>query len=129
MQPQIHQLADPAYKGLLKPYSQGQLPHKYSDITTRYSKSWGYFDPVKKTYFVGTFYPSVITPDPSDIFHTISAGEESRPDVISYMYYQTPELYWVILWVNGINDPFEQLNPGAILRIPLRTRLMSLGVL
>ena len=48
----------------------------------------------------------------------IPAGVEHRPDLISNIFYNTPSYWWVIMLVNGINDPFEQLNVGDRILIP-----------
>ena len=42
----------------------------------------------------------------------IPPGFEHRADLISNLFYGTPSLDWVILWVNSISDPFQQLNVG-----------------
>lgn len=33
-------------------------------------------------------------------------------DSISYKYYQTPYLWWILVIVNGVNNPFEYLEDG-----------------
>lgn len=38
-------------------------------------------------------------------------------DNISYKYYNTPYLWWVIALMNNINNPFEDLQPGYTLKI------------
>tara|TARA_R110002126_G_scaffold10130_3_gene45592 strand:- start:401 stop:694 length:294 start_codon:yes stop_codon:yes gene_type:complete len=42
----------------------------------------------------------------------IPPGFEHRPDLIANLFYGTPAFDWVILWVNNISDPFQQLNVG-----------------
>lgn len=42
----------------------------------------------------------------------IPPGFEHRPDKIADLFYGSPTLDWVVLWVNDIYDPFEQLNVG-----------------
>lgn len=49
----------------------------------------------------------------------IPAGYEHRADLISNLFYGTPTLDWVICWVNNIKDPFQQLNSGDIIKIPV----------
>ena len=41
-----------------------------------------------------------------------------RPDFISYKVYGTVDFWWIILLVNGIEDPFTDLVEGMILEIP-----------
>ena len=45
-------------------------------------------------------------------------GYEHRPDLISDIFYRTPEYWWMILWYNNIDDPFEGLNVGDQIKIP-----------
>jgi hypothetical protein len=53
----------------------------------------------------------------SDIAYVIP-GYEHRPDLISDIFYDTPEYWWVILLYNNIDDPFEGLNVGDQIKIP-----------
>jgi len=121
-------LTETLYKSLLTPLSKGDLPKNIGKVSAKYRKSWGYQEEETGHYFLGTFYPVNVTPNPSDTLYTVEGGDLGRPDIISYKHYKTPDLYWVILWVNGIADPFEGLYPGMILRIPTVTRLFNLGV-
>ena len=45
-------------------------------------------------------------------------GYEHRPDLISNIFYNTPEYWWLILLYNNIDDPFEGLNIGDQIKIP-----------
>jgi len=45
-------------------------------------------------------------------------GYEHRPDLISDIFYNTPEYWWLILLYNNIDDPFEGLNVGDQIKIP-----------
>ena len=49
----------------------------------------------------------------------IPAGYEHRPDLISQVYYKTPNYWWMILLFNNIKDPFEGLNTGDRIFIPI----------
>ena len=42
----------------------------------------------------------------------IPMGYEHRPDRISNLFYGTPDLWWMIMEINNISDPFEGLNVG-----------------
>ena len=42
----------------------------------------------------------------------IPPGFEHRADLIAELFYGSPTLDWVVLWVNKISDPFQQLNSG-----------------
>ncbi len=48
---------------------------------------------------------------------TIPPGFEHRADRIANLFYDTPELDWLICWTNNISDPFQQLNVGDRIRI------------
>ena len=40
-----------------------------------------------------------------------------RPDLIANEVYQATDLWWVVLWANGIVDPFAQPYAGDIINI------------
>ena len=52
-----------------------------------------------------------------DVAYVI-AGYEHRPDLISDVFYYTPDYWWLILLYNNIDDPFEGLNVGDQIKIP-----------
>ncbi len=47
----------------------------------------------------------------------IPPGFEHRADRISELFYDTPDLDWLICWTNNVSDPFQQLNVGDRIRI------------
>jgi hypothetical protein len=47
----------------------------------------------------------------------IPPGFEHRADRISDLFYDTPELDWLICWTNNVSDPFQQLNVGDRIKI------------
>tara|TARA_R100001086_G_scaffold33708_2_gene15284 strand:+ start:37 stop:336 length:300 start_codon:yes stop_codon:yes gene_type:complete len=49
---------------------------------------------------------------------TIPSGFRHRPDLISNLFLDTPNMWWVICERNVIFDIFEQLKPGAAIQIP-----------
>jgi len=49
----------------------------------------------------------------------IPASVEHRPDLISNIFYDTPSYWWLIMLVNNITDPFEQLNANDRILIPV----------
>lgn len=57
--------------------------------------------------------PSYIT---GELTHRVKENEVNRLDLISWKYYKTPELFWVIAAVNNIIDPFN-IEEGTVLRI------------
>lgn len=68
-------------------------------------------------------YESIEFPERSDDqYHLVEPGEENRIDLISYKFYGTALLYWVILEASGIDDPYD-IPAGTTLRIPSRQSL------
>ena len=55
-----------------------------------------------------TFEEVVVTPE-----------VKHRADLISHAFYDTVDLDWLVLLCNNINDPFEGLNIGDRIRLPL----------
>jgi hypothetical protein len=47
----------------------------------------------------------------------IPPGFEHRADKIADLFYESPDLDWLICWTNNISDPFQQLNVGDRIRI------------
>lgn len=58
-----------------------------------------------------------------DTYHRVESHELNRLDILAQMYYQNPSMWWVIAEANNIFDPFEELIPGTLLRIPSTTTL------
>jgi hypothetical protein len=50
---------------------------------------------------------------------TIPAGYEHRPDLISDLFYGTVTKDWMILMFNNIKDPFQELNVGDEILLPM----------
>jgi len=48
----------------------------------------------------------------------VPAGFEHRPDLISNVFYGSPKNWWLLMYVNGINDPFEGFNANDRILIP-----------
>lgn len=47
----------------------------------------------------------------------IPPGYEHRADKIADLFYESPELDWLVCWTNNVSDPFQQLNVGDRIRI------------
>lgn len=50
--------------------------------------------------------------------YRISEQDILRPDLISENNYNTKDYWWLILFYNGIVDPFTELEVGDLLFIP-----------
>ena len=48
----------------------------------------------------------------------IPEGYELRPDLISNLFYGTPKNWWLLMFVNGITDPFEGFKVNQRILIP-----------
>jgi len=51
-------------------------------------------------------------------YYRVDESDASDPGIISYKCYGTVEFWWVILAVNGIQNPFTELTVGIVLTIP-----------
>jgi hypothetical protein len=49
---------------------------------------------------------------------TITSANEGSPELISYQHYGTHEFWWVIMFINRIQDPINELTPGTRIAIP-----------
>jgi hypothetical protein len=56
----------------------------------------------------------------------VPAKYEFRPDLISFVHYGTPQLWWVITQVNEIFHPAKELTANKLLKIPNQEQLFSL---
>ena len=113
-------------KTLLDPLTRN-IPRKGKDFPARNKTSYKYQDSEGR-YFFGAFPPPAISPHPTDRFYALEAGDIGRPDLLSYKFIKTPTLYWVILWINNITDPFEGMYPGMLIRVPSMTRLVEYNI-
>lgn len=59
-----------------------------------------------------------IYPRSSDIFHRVKSHEVCRLDILAHQYYRNPLLWWIIAKANNIYNPFKDIEPGTLLRIP-----------
>jgi hypothetical protein len=117
----------PIVKTLFDSLSIAQVPQQSQSVTGRNRRTWAYQDD-NEVYFLGTFPPLDVPPHVTDRFYNVEANDAGRPDLVAYKMYGDPALYWVILFINGILDPFETLYPGMMLRIPTQRRLAEFGV-
>ena len=67
----------------------------------------------------------VLPPDSGDTLVAIKQEEILRPDLISQKAYGQPDLWWVILEYNNIQDPLFELKESQILKIPAITRVLA----
>jgi len=79
-------------------------------------------------FYIGTWVPDDIPPHPTDTLYVLQEHEVGRPDILSYVFYKNPNLYWIILSVNDLADPFEDMKPGMLIRIPQLSRVLTWNV-
>lgn len=104
--------------------NQAPIIHQYS----RFNNHPFYQDPETGNKFIGAWSPPVIPYKESDRNVLVSQETAYRPDIISYNYYNTPLLGWLICYVNGVSNPWDKttgLFPGRTLRIPDITTITS----
>lgn len=51
-------------------------------------------------------------------YYRIETQDVGRPDLISYKIYGTVSYWWLILSLNSIEDPFNDMVVGTLLMIP-----------
>ena len=51
-------------------------------------------------------------------YYTVVQEDVGRPDLISYKHYQTVDYWWLICYVNDIQNIFTDMNVGDIYRLP-----------
>jgi len=85
-------------------------------------------------YLVGDMYefglrrPPIVA-DPTDQLFRITQPVERRLDLVSYIFYGTTRLWWVIADANYLEDPLVGVQTGTLLRIPTKSRLSEAGLL
>jgi hypothetical protein len=58
--------------------------------------------------------------------HTVTEKDAYALDAISFKYYDTHDLWWVIGFYNGIIHPLRDVTPGTVLKIPEYRELTTL---
>jgi len=60
-----------------------------------------------------------------DIKVTINEIFHKKPHLVSYYYYQTPTLFWLILQYNNIVDIDEEFIRGRVITVPEKYRALT----
>lgn len=58
----------------------------------------------------------------------VSASDVARPDTLSRRIFGSDGPWWMILKYNGIDDPWNELWPGQILKVPNQDTMQSYAV-
>lgn len=57
--------------------------------------------------------------DFGDVTYTIvKENEYARPDLLAVRTLGSPNYWWFIMWFNGFSDPWHDLVPDTIVKIP-----------
>ena len=62
--------------------------------------------------------PFEYIPGIGDVIHTVTAADETRPDLIAWRYYRNPRLWWIIAHANKLLHPWNEIVAGTKLVIP-----------
>lgn len=95
------------------------------NITSRYKRDNRLLDNDLNEY-VETHRRKEIPKKDGDSFYVVTTSDEQRLDLISYKYYKTPMLWWVIAEASEIYDPFD-VPIGTVLRIPDYSAIYGVG--
>ena len=91
---------------------------RFVDFSSRYIKSKVlYYGDNNKVTFETYKRKKNITFSENDKFIQINSSTEYRPDIVSYVAYGIPELWWYVMEANGIKDIYD-FKSGITLRIP-----------
>jgi hypothetical protein len=90
------------------PYSLGVNSVPFKKVTTTTILNTPQFDNLAKNLDTAYDYEVGYVP----------AGYAHRPDLISNVFYGTPKNWWLLMYVNGINDPFEGFKVNDRILIP-----------
>ncbi len=77
-------------------------------------------DVSNNTYYLNIFrsyITNVSSLNNNSFYELYEVDNEDFLDNISFKFYNTPQLWWVICIVNNITNPFEDIYPGKVLRI------------
>ena len=70
----------------------------------------------KNRVYTSTLYPQIY-PSNTDIVTVVKVGAQ-RLDILSYRYYGTPDLWWIISQANNLSGDTMVVPPGTKIRIP-----------
>ena len=94
--------------------------YKQYSYISRYSRVPYYYNTLDKKYESGLTFQ--LSQDTVSVLHKVKQND--TPDSLSEQYYGRPDLYWVILDFNHIQDPYEKLyGKYDTLKIPSLTSI------
>jgi len=112
--------------GKSKPNTRFKLFENKSSLAKRYSRMLNGGNTELKGDKLGWWERISLPKDTyTDITFVITKQYEHRPDLVSFRYYSTTRLTWLILQYNNIVDIEEEFVAGKTLIIPARSRVFS----
>lgn len=69
---------------------------------------------------------TIFPQDSSDIVYAVENIYTGRLDLIASVFYNEPRWWWIIAQYNNILDPFSEILPGRLLRIPTKNRVTDM---
>lgn len=93
------------------------LASRFVNTASRYYDSDVLYYTENKLLTFSLYRKAEIPISSSDRYLVVSAGQEYRPDLISYLAYGAVDFWWRIMEANGIKDVYD-LKVGLNLRIP-----------
>lgn len=55
----------------------------------------------------------------------IRENERARPDLLSLRVFGTPNYWWFIMWFNGFSDPWYDMMPDTLVKVPQLNRVTN----
>jgi len=55
----------------------------------------------------------------------VKENERARPDLLALRTLGTPNYWWFIMWYNGFSDPWHDLMPDTIVKVPNPTKVLE----
>lgn len=93
-----------------------------------YRNSSPYFNTPQTSWYLGVLEYRDIPRDGSDRIRILESKYDTRPDLLSYELYGTPNYWWVfmILNPNTIKDPIYDFKAGISIYVPTSNRLSTI---
>lgn len=85
-------------------YGVSGIKHKGKTVTTN----------------VGTKFDDIVERVDDEQFRKarINPLHVARPDLISDVFYDTPDNWWFVMHINNISDPFQEMTSDKRIKIP-----------
>jgi len=61
---------------------------------------------------------STFTMNYSPLYYRVNSADVMRPWLISYNCYGVVDFWWLLMFINDIENPFTDLEEGMLLKVP-----------